>query len=96
MRPTNSQAAKGTTAASVGAEIARPGRRLAGSRQVPRAQGRGPLFRDPLAVTGLTIMALIILFTFVAPQIYSWDEIIAVSNATKLLPPSAAHTVRHR
>jgi peptide/nickel transport system permease protein len=36
-------------------------------------------------------MALIILLTLVAPQIYSWDEIIAVSNATKLLPPSAAH-----
>ena len=91
MRPTNSQAAKGTTAASVGAEIARPADDwlVVGRSPVRRAAAR--FFRDPLAVTGLTIMALIILLTLVAPQIYSWDEIIAVSNATKLLPPSVAH-----
>ena len=91
MRPTNSQAAKGRTAASVGAEIARPADDwlVVGRSPVRRAAAR--FFRDPLAVTGLTIMALIILLTLVAPQIYSWDEIIAVSNATKLLPPSVAH-----
>ena len=91
MRPTDSQAAKGSTAASGGPDIGRPADDwlVVGRSPVRRAAAR--FFRDPLAVTGLTIMALIILTTLFAPQIYSWDEIINVSNATKLLSPSAAH-----
>ncbi len=91
MRPTDSQAAKGSTTASGGPDIGRPADDwlVVGRSPVRRAAAR--FFRDPLAVTGLTIMALIILITLFAPQIYSWDEIINVSNATKLLSPSAAH-----
>ena len=91
MRPTDSQAAKGSTAASGGPEIARPADDWLVVSRSPVRRAAARFFRDPLAVTGLTIMALIILITLFAPQIYSWDEIINVSNATKLLSPSAAH-----
>jgi len=91
MRPTDSQAAKGSTAASGGPEIARPADDWLVVSRSPVRRAAARFFRDPLAVTGLTTMALIILITLFAPQIYSWDEIINVSNATKLLSPSAAH-----
>ena len=91
MRPTNSQATEGSTAASVGPEIAQPADDWLVVSRSPVRRAAARFFRDPLAVTGLTIMALIILITLFAPQIYSWDEIINVSNATKLKPPSAAH-----
>ena len=91
MRPTDSQAAEGSTAASGGPEVARPADDWLVVSRSPVRRAAARFFRDPLAVTGLTIMALIILITLFAPQIYSWDEIINVSNATKLLSPSAAH-----
>lgn len=48
-------------------------------------------FADRVAVFGLAVMVLIITLTILAPQIYSWEEIIDVSYETKLLPPSASH-----
>ena len=85
-----SQAANGTKGASIAEEIA-PNRAAAGpDSRSPARRVVARFFRDRLAVTGLAVMMLIILLTLVAPQIYSWDEIINVSNETKLLQPSAA------
>ncbi len=91
MDRTRPQAAKGGAAASVGAEVAGPADDWLVVSRSPVRRAAARFFRDPLAVTGLAIMALIILITLIAPRLYSWDEIINVSNATKLLPPSAAH-----
>lgn len=91
MSRTKPQAARGGTAASEGVEIApAAGDWLVASRSPVRRAARR-FFRDPLAVTGLLIMALIILITLIAPRLFSWEEIINVSNATKLQPPSAAY-----
>lgn len=91
MRSTESETARGDREAAVGAGIARTGDDFLVVSRSPVRRAVARFFHDPLAVTGLTIMALIILLTLVAPQIYSWDEIINVSYETKLLPPSAAH-----
>ena len=90
MSESKSQAASGTRAASVGAEFARTARAAGVESRSPLRRVAARFFRDPLAVTGLAIMAMIILLTLFAPQIFSWDEIINVSYETKLLHPSAA------
>ena len=76
---TESETARGDREAAVGAEIARTGDDFLVVSRSPVRRAVARFFHDPLAVTGLTIMALIILLTLVAPQIYSWDEIINVS-----------------
>ena len=90
MSESKSQAASGTRAASVGAEFARTARAAGVESRSPLRRVAARFFRDPLAVSGLAIMAMIILLTLFAPQIFSWDEIINVSYETKLLHPSAA------